>query len=392
MSISKIIQGSLASALALIVILEASAHPDLTRFSRTAFTSSPEMVTCSLENGVEARCYRITVGYLPQGLEIGPFCPATLDDQGGIWEWTGDKAGLYRVNRDFFIMLDDLGYRFFDEDGTIHIADIATAKPEDEHACINVSPDESVQITMLIPVNPIIAESPKNLGTVSKIGVALNGVPIFSDAPQIQQTGHMPALDLCGGHIDPGGWYHWHGTATDIKTTFEYEQVDAECSITQDPTAQFGYAFDGFEIFGSREADGSLPQGLDACNGHITKSDAGAENSYHYHSTPGFPNLPPCLVGVQAWDNFSTTATAGVGATRAGQDGRSEPPRPDRGGPPGMGPDLDAAAVKLGVSAELLGQSLHDAGGPNADLTVVAKALGVSEEKLRAALPPPVRR
>ncbi len=359
-----------------------------TRFAESAFIDASEVVDCTLENGTQTRCHQITVGYLPEGLTIGPFCPATLDDVGGIWEWTGDHHGLYRVDRDFLVMLDGLGFRFFDEDGTVHIADIATAPPDDDHACINVSPDESVEITMLLPVEPVMAETPTPLNTVAKVGVALDGVPVFSDAPQIQQTGHMPALDVCGGHIDPGGWYHWHSTSTDIETVFDQEEVVADCVVAQDPAAQFGYAFDGFAIFGSREAEGSQPQGLDACNGHVGITAEGPEAIYHYHATETFPNLPQCLVGVSARNNFSTTATAGVGATRAGQDGRGEPPRPGREGPRGMPPGFEEAAAELGVSAEALMQAMDAAGGPNADLDVVAEALGVSVEELRTALPP----
>ncbi|SNS59529.1 YHYH protein [Antarctobacter heliothermus] len=190
----------------------AAAHPDLAEFEQTAFVEHPTTVDCTLTDGTAATCYEITVGYKPADLEIGPFCPATLNDAGGIWDWTGENAKLYRIDEAFLRMLDDLGYRFFDDDGAVHIVDNATDRPTVDHACINVSPDEDVTITMLLPVDPVMADQPTRLGTVGKVGVALDGVPIFSDAPSIQATGHMPALDICGGHVDPGGWYHWHAT------------------------------------------------------------------------------------------------------------------------------------------------------------------------------------
>ncbi|ATI42469.1 hypothetical protein CBW24_10940 [Pacificitalea manganoxidans] len=364
----------------------AVAHPDPAQFDQSAFIEAPETVDCTLDNGTEAQCYQVTVGYLPDDLEIGPFCPATLDDAGGIWEWTGENAGLYRVDGDFLRMLDELGYRFFDDEGNVYSVDNATERPTVDHACINVSADESVEITMLLPVDPIKADTPSDLGTVSKVGVALDGVPIFSDAPEIQVTGHMPALDTCGGHIDPGGWYHWHSTATDIETTFAEENVAADCALAQDPSAQFGYAFDGFAIYGSAEADGAAPTDLDACNGHVGPV-AGGEEVYHYHASKKFPTLPACLVGVQAQNNFSTTATAGVGATRAGEDGRNEPPRPGDGAPGAMPPGFEQAAETLGVSAEALLEAMEAAGGPSADLAEVAAALGLDEEALRAAMP-----
>lgn len=292
---------------------------------------------CTLENGTKTQCHQITVGYLPEGLEIGPFCPATLDDAGGIWEWTGENAGLYWIDGDFLRMLDGLGYRFFDDDGNVYSVDNATERPTVDHACINVSVDESVEITMLLPTDPSMADIPAQLGAMGKVGVALDGVPIFSDAPAIQVTGRMPALDTCGGHVDPGGWHHWHATSTDVATVFAAERVAADCALEQNAGAQFGYAFDGFALYGSRDPDGSKPAGLDQCNGHAGPVADGAE-ACHDHASETFPNLPPCLAGVQAQGNFATTATAGIGAQRAGDDGRNEPPRPDGGGPGGMPP------------------------------------------------------
>ncbi|WP_324751947.1 hypothetical protein [Roseovarius sp. Pro17] len=125
----------------------ASAHSDASHFTETAFVEAPEVVDCTLENGVQTQCHQLKVGYLPDGLEIGPFCPATLDDEGGVWDWTGDDAGLYRINREFLMMLDSLGYRFFDAGGTVHVVYNASTPPEDDHACINVTADESVEIT-----------------------------------------------------------------------------------------------------------------------------------------------------------------------------------------------------------------------------------------------------
>ncbi|MFZ7094015.1 YHYH protein [Primorskyibacter sp. 2E233] len=375
-----------ALLVALVVATPAFAHPDTGDFVQSAFLLAPEIVGCTLEDGTQTQCHKITVGYLPGGLKIGLFCPATLDDAGGIWEWTGENSGLYRIDGDFLRMLDGLGYRFFDDDENVYSVDNATERPTVDHACINVSVDESVEITMLLPVDPMMAVTPTQLGTVGKVGVALDGVPIFSDAPSIQMTGHMPALDTCGGHVDPGGWYHWHATSTDMATVFATEDVDAVCALEQNASAQFGYAFDGFALYGSREPDGSEPAGLDQCNGHVAPVADGAE-VYHYHARETFPNLPPCLVGVQAQGNFTTTATAGIGAQRAGQDGRNEPPRPE-GGAGGMPPDFEDAAVVLGVAPQALLDAL---GGPGQqpDLATAAEKLGVTEEALRDALPPP---
>jgi len=353
------------------------AHPDLQQFQGGAFVQDPQTVECTLEDGTETTCYEIVAPYLAEGLETGPFCPATLDDVGGIWDWTGDEAGVYRLNRAFWEMLDAQGYRFYDDDGNVYSVDNASEPPTVDHACINVTADESVKVTMLLPVTPVMADTPTELGTVAKIGVALDGMPIFADAPSVQERGHLPALDVCGGHIDPGGWYHWHATATDIDTVYDANDIEADCSQPQDSAALFGYAFDGFPMFGSTETDGAKPEDLDACNGHVGETALG--RTYHYHATEEFPNLPPCLVGVQAANNFATTAANGIGAARGAQGGHG-------------GPDFSEAAETLGVSEEALMQALGDVQGGQPDLAAAAETLGVSEQALSAALPPPPNR
>ena len=131
-----------------------------------------------------------------------------------------------------------------------------------------------------------------------------------------------------------------------------------------------------------------MPEGLDACGGHVGIHGDGAYG-YHYHTSDSFPNLPECLSGVQAVDNFTTTAEVGIGSVRRGlaSSTRRNPPR---GGPnPAR---LEQAAAELGISTERLQKALQNAGGRPPNLSVVAAELGVSEDQVRAALPPPRRR
>ena len=362
----------------------AHAHPDPDAFSRTAFVDPPATVECTLEDGTETTCHELILSALPGGLEIGPFCPATLDETGGIWDWDGAEAGLYRIDRAFLEMLAEQGFRFFDESGAVAIGDPGEGQPDAEHACLSASLKPDVTMTIRIPAEPRMADAPTPLGTVAKIGVALDGVPIFADAPSVLDTGHMPALDTCGGHVDPGGWYHWHATSTDVDTVLDREGVEAGCgAVAQDASAQFGYALDGYPMFGGREADGSVPEDLDECGGHVGPTSAG--ETYHYHARETFPNLPSCLVGVVAEDNFTTTADRGIGSLAQLEGGRPTD------GPGGMPPGFARAAETLGVEPEVLMEAVRAAGGPRANLAAAAATLGVTEEALREALPPPRR-
>jgi hypothetical protein len=208
----------------------------------------------------------------------------------------------------------------------------------------------------------------------------------------------MPALDQCGGHIDPGGWYHWHATATDINSVYASKKVGAACALQQSASAQFAYAFDGYAMYGTAESDGNAPTGLDECNGNTGRTERSPNGEYHYHASSSFPNLPACLKGVQANDNFSTTARTGIGSRNGG--GGPGGPAPDAhagaraGGARGPAttdgaPNLSAAAARLGLSEATLRKAMEDAGGPNANLADVARSLNVGEAALKAALPKP---
>lgn len=364
-----------ASALAIAFTIPASAaHAaiDVSLFNDDAMLGAPSIVDCTLTDGTASTCVEMIVGYKPASMTLAPTCPATLNDTGGIWDWDGENGGLYRINAAFLKMLDGLGFHFYDDSGSVFVSDPSAGRPEVDNACLSAATDETVEITLRIPTTPVMATAPTDLSTVAKVGIALDGVPIFADAPSVLDTGHMPALDTCGGHIDPGGWYHWHATATDIDVVFDHAHVDASCdSQNQSSSALFGYAFDGFAMYGTTEADGSAPTDLDQCNGHV-----GETGEYHYHSTTEFPNLPPCLVGLQAIDNFATTAKNGVGAARN-----------DERGPGGTPPGFDDAATKLGIPVETLFEAVQAAGGRDANMNAVAATLGISPDDLVTALP-----
>ena len=346
-------------------------NPDY--FDAVGQVSAPQVMDCTLQNGLATQCVQFVSKYLPDNLEIGPFCPDTIFEEGGIWEWDGDNPGLYRLNEVFFTMLKAQGYEFYDADGNVYIGDPAGAIQAGVNNCLEATADETVEITVRIPLQPIRAETPTDLGTVAQVGLGIDGVPIFADAPSVLQTGHLPALDECGGHIDPGGWYHWHATASDIDSSLDHEGVDTDCHLDQSAAALFGYAFDGYPIYGSVDQDGSSPTDLDQCSGHTGPTAEYPEGVYHYHAGLDFPNLPTCLVGVSADNAFATTASAGIGA--AGFRGP--------GGPGGGPPDFAAVAAELGITEEEFTAAL---GPPPPNLEATADALGITLAELQAAL------
>ena len=129
-------------------------------------------------------------------------------------------------------------------------------------------------------------------------------------------------------------------------------------------------------MFGSLEADGSKPEGLDKCHGHMGETRLG--KTYHYHASTEFPNLPTCLSGVVAENNFSTTSSTGIGSQGNARRG------PGQGMPPGF----EEAAQILGVSTEDLMNALKG-NGQRPNIAAAAEKLGVTEKALRSALPQP---
>lgn len=344
---SRLALAALPGAMLLASHVQAEVTPS--QFSKDALVKAPETVSCTLEDGTETQCTKLVVKYQPDNLKTGPFCPSSLDDEGGIWDWDGTHPGIYRLDRAFFKMLDTLGFHFYDEDEKLHIMTDLSKKPEDDNNCLNVSADEDVEMTILLPLEPVEAEEPVELGTVAKVGLALDGVPIFADAPSVLDTGNLPALDTCGGHVDPGGWYHWHATATDIDSVYDKEGIDAHCQQPQSKSAQFAYAFDGYPMFGSEDPTGEVPTDLDSCNGHFGPTKRHPEGEYHYHATEEFPNLPKCLKGEMAKENFTTNAKMGIGSPRAPGEGPG--PAPDGVAPMGTPPGHEGDGQEEGQSS-----------------------------------------
>jgi hypothetical protein len=96
-------------------------------------------------------------------------------------------------------------------------------------------------------------------------------------------------MDACGGHPDRSGRYHYHGLPSCIDDAGDGH------------SALFGYALDGFGIYGRRGDDGAILSNadLDACHGHshAIEWDGRTVELYHYHATWEYPYTAGCLRG-----------------------------------------------------------------------------------------------
>lgn len=297
-------------------------------FADGALAEDAEIVSCTLQNGSETTCYQVAVSSLPVTVDTdGPFCPDTVNDVGGIWVWDGEDSGLYALDSDFWAMMAAQGYDFVDDDGNISITDPAAGAANSAstaNSCLEATADGSFHLQVLLPTTPELLDTPTDLSTISQVGLALDGVTIFGDAPSVADRGGLPALDACGGHIDPSGYYHWHFGAESIQSNLDEAGASVSCDIEQDLEALIGFAFDGYPIYGPEE-DGEMPTDLDECSGHVSETDEFGE-TYHYHLTYDSPNLPTCLAGATAIGKLTSPDNAAAALPDGDGPGAGGPP------------------------------------------------------------------
>ena len=141
-----------------------------------------------------------------------------------------------------------------------------------------------------LPANPARNSSPTCVG--GTIGVATDGIPIFSafDAGGRDAPAHE-VQDSCSGHPQMSGQYHYHSLSKCYRDT----------GPKSGPSSLFGYALDGYGIYGPRDEHGKTlsTADLDACHGRTSrvKWHGRYRRIYHYVATADFPYLVGCYRG-----------------------------------------------------------------------------------------------
>lgn len=269
-----------------------------------------ERVPCALEDGSQGECYRLVFSSNP--LNSGPFCPETIDDVGGLGIYDGEtNPGFQVLKASLFNAMVDDGYNIVSNSGEIYIDDFTTPpNPGGFSYCLEAVPDNNLQLTFLIPADPIMATSNNVIDTVELIGVSVDGVPINGDPPSVVDgpvfgVANIPALDPCGGHHDPSGYYHLHFVSETMNQVLDANDIaDVSCTLVAQVSNRklIGFAKDGFPIY----AYETEPEGLDECGGMTSSTTEFPDGVYHYvASNTEAPNVPKCLKGVSAINSFS---------------------------------------------------------------------------------------
>lgn len=191
------------------------------------------------------------------------------------------------------LIYEDSGQRYIKSNGLptnhgtgnfpIHFSDDAYSYDRNPYRIAEQS------ISYVVPTRPTYSEIPYclNLGA---IGIALNGVAIYHGLDAEGRDALAYELhDTCNGHPDRSGEYHYHSGSRCVK--------DKE---TNGHSALFGYALDGFGIFGQRSGGEYMTNShLDECHGHTHTIpwDGFLTILYHYHITDEFPYTLGCFRG-----------------------------------------------------------------------------------------------
>jgi hypothetical protein len=188
--------------------------------------------------------------------------------------------------------------------------------------------------TYYIPLIP--KENPNHIVTakdnsnhalpMGPIGIAVNGVVFFNPFDADSQDA-ADLMDLCCGHPNPDGQYHYHKYPICVNSPWADDGRDHSPLI--------GWAFDGYPLYGPYASKDVMAKdvkgdyGLNDFNMHFD-SDRG----WHYQVTPGkFPYLIGGYWGTE-------DSRDSMGGPDGGPDGGRGGGRGGRGGrgPRGMGP------------------------------------------------------
>ncbi|XP_071509568.1 uncharacterized protein [Diadema antillarum] len=145
--------------------------------------------------------------------------------------------------------------------------------------------EQSNQYT--VPQEPQVASTTTCLPG-GPIAIAVNGIVIYNpwdaDGENAVEGDGAEVFDMCDGHPDENGRYHYHRQPSSCL-------FDIESGV---PSPMIGVALDGYAIYGPVDENGNTltSSDLDECHGRYN-----SDGVYQYHTTADFPYILGCYKG-----------------------------------------------------------------------------------------------
>ena len=168
------------------------------------------------------------------------------------------------------------------------------AAPAEGYSSAAAIPIGPYDLDVTVPANPVYSETPSCIsdlvfGVVTQTGAVWHANIAYAGV-WVDPIAALPH-DKCWGH-PYAQQYHYHGFSWKCFP----RQGDAEKH-----SPLFGYALDGFGIYGPRGDEGKLLRNvdLDECHGHVGRIewDGKWKTMYHYHLNNEYPYGPGCYRG-----------------------------------------------------------------------------------------------
>ena len=140
---------------------------------------------------------------------------------------------------------------------------------------------EPRRMVFRIPLEPQLIDGPPQRTPMGPMGVALNGVPFFSELAGGGRplTHEAVSFDQYNGHPSPDGMYHYHVEPYALTKLYGRD-------------ALLGNLLDGHPVYGPLE-NGRIVANtdLDECPGHRHATRDYPAGVYHYHTTQEAPYI-----------------------------------------------------------------------------------------------------
>lgn len=325
----------LASSFTAIIAQNDTVYPSDTLVDPSFFSSSNILVNWSLDfcpidtDGTDttfAPCYTVTYeDFWDTNIDL---CPDNMDSVGGFGLHLGDP---YLLDSSLFNQMELDGSNIINDTNNywINFKNLTSGvtidgggSPMSNDYCIEADLFLGTSTTWYqsfkILAGPIFMPSPQPYSIATKYAIMKEGILIESKPPSSEGTpagmGGIIPVDYCGWHPEPAGFGHFHAVPVGIDTAIAASGYPASrfCSSTSTIDQENGYGlagftFDGVPLYGPFDSPGTVPTGLDPCDGHTHATPEFPGGVYHYHvSATDIINNPPCRKGyICLEDNFT---------------------------------------------------------------------------------------